>query len=80
MKVTILVRPKDGILDPQGQAVEGSLRKLGFPVDRARIGRVVDLDVAAADAAQARAQAERMCAELLANPLIESYQIELVDW
>jgi phosphoribosylformylglycinamidine synthase PurS subunit len=80
VKVTILVRPKDGILDPQGQAVEGSLRKLGFAVERARIGRVVDIDVAAPDAAHARAEAERMCAELLANPLIESYQIELGDW
>ena len=79
MKATVLVRPKQGILDPQGQAVESSLRQLGFAVDGARIGRVVDLEVDAADAATARAQVERMCEQLLANPLIESYEIELVE-
>ncbi len=77
MKATILVRPKAGILDPQGAAVEGSLRKLGFDVGTARVGRLVDLDVEAASPEEARAQVERMCTELLANPLIESYQIEL---
>ena len=79
MKATVLVRPKQGILDPQGQAVESSLRKLGFSVGGARIGRVVDLDVDAADAAAARAEVERMCEQLLANPLIESYEIELAE-
>ena len=79
MKATVVVRPKQGILDPQGEAVQGSLRHLGFAVDAARIGRVVDLDVEAADAADARAQVERMCEQLLANPLIESYEIELAD-
>ena len=77
MKATILVRPKAGILDPQGAAVEGSLRKLGFAVGTARVGRLVDLEVEAASPEEARAQVERMCAELLANPLIESYEIEL---
>jgi phosphoribosylformylglycinamidine synthase len=73
----VLVRPKPGILDPQGQAVEGSLRHLGFPVDAVRVGRVVDLEVEADDPADARAQVERMCQQLLANALIESYEIEL---
>ena len=77
MKATVLVRPKQGILDPQGQAVESSLRQLGFSVGGARIGRVVDLDVDAADVAAARAEVERMCEQLLANPLIESYEIEV---
>ena len=77
MRATVLVRPKPGILDPQGEAVQGSLRHLGFAVDAARIGRVVDLDIEAADAADARAQVERMCEQLLANPLIESYEIEV---
>jgi phosphoribosylformylglycinamidine synthase subunit PurS len=77
MKATILVRPKPGILDPQGEAVESSLRQLGFAVADARIGRVVDLEVEASDAAAARAEVERMCQQLLANPLIESYEIEL---
>ena len=79
MKATVLVRPKQGILDPQGQAVESSLRQLGFAVDEARIGRVVDLEVDATDLAAARAEVERMCEQLLANPLIESYEIELTE-
>lgn len=77
MRATVLVRPKPGILDPQGQAVESSLRQLGFPVGDARIGRVVDLDVESADPATARAEVEQMCEQLLANPLIESYEIEI---
>ena len=79
MKATVLVRPKQGILDPQGQAVESSLRQLGFAVGEARVGRVVDLEVEATDPAQARAEVERMCEQLLANPLIESYEIELAE-
>ena len=79
MRATVLVRPKQGILDPQGQAVESSLRELGFSVGAARVGRVVDLDVDARDATSAREAVERMCEELLANPLIETYEIELVE-
>ena len=79
MRATVLVRPKPGILDPQGEAVEASLRQLGFDVADARIGRVVDLDVAADEPAQARAALEQMCEQLLANPLIESYEIALAD-
>ncbi|MDQ2984015.1 MAG: phosphoribosylformylglycinamidine synthase subunit PurS [Actinomycetota bacterium] len=75
MKATILVRPKPGILDPQGQAVQSSLRQLGFAVTDARVGRVVDIELANGDAQQARAELERMCEQLLANPLIESYEI-----
>jgi phosphoribosylformylglycinamidine synthase subunit PurS len=75
VRATVVVRPKQGILDPQGQAVASSLRALGFPVDEARVGRVVDLEVHADDAAAARAQLERMCEQLLANPLIESFEI-----
>jgi phosphoribosylformylglycinamidine synthase len=77
VKVTVLVRPKEGILDPQGQAVEESLRKLGFAVGGARVGRLVDLEVEAASPEAARADVERMCGELLANPLIESFEIEV---
>ena len=78
MKATVIVRPKAGILDAQGEAVESSLRQLGFAVAGARVGRVVDVEVEAPDAAQAREQLERMCEQLLANPLIESYEIEVV--
>jgi phosphoribosylformylglycinamidine synthase PurS subunit len=73
----VLVRPKPGILDPQGEAVESSLRQLGFAVAGARIGRLVDLEVGARDPTEARAEVERMCEQLLANPLIESYEITL---
>ena len=54
MKATVLVRPKDGILDPQGEAVRGSLQKLGFDVEGVRVGRVIDVEVAARDPAAAR--------------------------
>jgi phosphoribosylformylglycinamidine synthase subunit PurS len=77
MRATVLVRPKQGILDPQGEAVESSLRQLGFSVGGARVGRVVDLEVASSDPKAALAEVERMCEQLLANPLIESYEIEL---
>jgi phosphoribosylformylglycinamidine synthase subunit PurS len=77
MKATVLVRPKPGILDPQGQAVESALEHLGFTVSGARVGKVIDLEVDASDAAAARAQVEQMCERLLANPLIESYEIEV---
>ena len=79
MRATVLVRPKHGILDPQGEAVESSLRQLGFAVDGARVGRVVDLEVESTDRDAARAEVERMCEQLLANPLIESYEIELPE-
>jgi phosphoribosylformylglycinamidine synthase subunit PurS len=77
VKATVLVRPKQGILDPQGDAVERALEHLGFAVSGARVGKVVDLEVQADDEAAARAQVEKMCEQLLANPLIESYEIEL---
>jgi phosphoribosylformylglycinamidine synthase subunit PurS len=75
MRATVLVRPKPGILDPQGQAVESSLRHLGFEVGDARVGRLVDVDVATDDRNEALAQIERMCEQLLTNPLIESYTV-----
>jgi phosphoribosylformylglycinamidine synthase subunit PurS len=75
MRATVLVRPKPGILDPQGEAIESSLRQLGFSLEEARVGRVVDLDLGEGDPEQARADLERMCEQLLANPLIESYEI-----
>jgi phosphoribosylformylglycinamidine synthase subunit PurS len=77
MRATVLVRPKQGILDPQGDAVETALEHLGFSVSAARVGKVVDLEIDATDAAEARAQVEKMCEQLLANPLMESYEIEL---
>ena len=77
MRATVLVRPKQGILDPQGEAVGSSLRELGFPIAEARVGRVVDLELEGDDPLALRSQLERMCEQLLANPLIEGYEIEL---
>ena len=79
MRATVLVRPKQGILDPQGEAVQRSLRKLGFDVSVARVGRLIDIELDADDAEEARARIERMCADLLANPLIESFEIRIED-
>ena len=79
MRLTVLIRPKAGILDPQGEAVQASLATLGFSVSRARVGRLVDLDVPTDDPTVAREEVERMCAELLANPLIESFEVVVED-
>jgi phosphoribosylformylglycinamidine synthase subunit PurS len=78
MKATVLVRPKPGILDPQGEAVGSALGQFGFEVQNARVGKVIDLEVEAADASAAKGQVEQMCERLLANPLIESYEVEIV--
>ncbi len=75
----MLVRPKEGILDPEGDAVRKSLRKLGFEVATARVGRVIDLELGGDDVDAARSEIERMCGELLANPLIESFEIRLEE-
>jgi phosphoribosylformylglycinamidine synthase subunit PurS len=77
VRATVLVRPKDGILDPQGEAVGGSLRKLGFDVSQVRVGRLIDVEFEADGPEDARTQLDRMCSELLANPLIESVELEL---
>jgi phosphoribosylformylglycinamidine synthase len=84
VRATILVRPKPGILDPQGEAVQSSLRQLGFDVEGARVGRVIDLELGAGTAngdtpASTHEQLERMCRQLLANPLIESFEIAVEE-
>ena len=77
MKATVVVRPKQGILDPQGEAVETALEHLGFAVSAALVGKVVDLELDGDDPEQARAQVEKMCEQLLANPLMESFEVEI---
>ena len=79
VKATVLIRPKEGILDPQGEAVGDALRTLGFAVSGARVGRLVDVELDDADPAEAQAALESMARDLLANPLIESFTIELED-
>lgn len=79
MKARVTVTLKSGILDPQGKAIEGALKSLGFDgVDNVRQGKVIDLDIDAADAATARQKLGEMCEKLLANTVIENYRIELV--
>ncbi len=70
MRVQVLIRPKAGILDPQGVAVERALPALGFSgVRSVHVGRLVELDV------EDPGQVDRMCRELLANPLIEDFEV-----
>ena len=77
-RFAVNVTPKPGILDPQGRAVESSLGHLGIEgVSAVRVGRRVELTVAAADDTAARATVERLAGELLSNPLIEAFEIEL---
>ncbi len=72
MRARVLIRPKAGILDPQGVAVERALPALGFKgVENVHVGRLVELDV------EDPAQLEPMCQKLLANPLVEDYEIVL---
>ena len=74
MRARVLIRPKAGILDPQGVAVERALPALGFSgVSNVNVGRLVELDVPAAD------QLKPMCEKLLANPLVEDYEIQMLD-
>ena len=78
MKARVHVMLKNGVLDPQGKAIGHALASLGFAgVNEVRQGKVIDLDLAEADATRARAAIEQMCQKLLANMVIESYQIEL---
>ena len=78
MKARVHVRLKAGVLDPQGKAIANALRSLGFDgVEEVRQGKLIELDLAEADPAAARARVEAMCRQLLANPVIEDYAIEL---
>ncbi len=80
MRVRVLVTPKQGVLDPRGRAIQRSLRDLGYEaVSDVRTGQVIHLDLATSDPEEARKLAGEMCEKLLANPVIESYELELVD-
>lgn len=80
MKVKVHVTLKTGVLDPQGKAIEHTLGSLGFSgVSDVRQGKYIELTVAETDADKARAQVDEMCKKLLANTVIENYQIDLED-
>jgi len=79
MKARVHVMLKTGVLDPQGEAVRHSLGTLGFAgVEAVRQGKVIDLDLAETDADAARATVTAMCEKLLANTVIERYEIEIL--
>ncbi len=74
MRARVLIRPKAGILDPQGIAVQRALPALGFAgVSNVHVGRMVELDV------EDESQLQPMCEKLLANPLVEEYEVQLLD-
>jgi phosphoribosylformylglycinamidine synthase subunit PurS len=74
LRARVLIRPKAGILDPQGEAVQRALPALGFAgAANVHVGRLIELDVEDAD------QLQPMCEKLLANPLVEDYEVQLLD-
>jgi phosphoribosylformylglycinamidine synthase subunit PurS len=74
VKVRVLVRPKEGILDPQGEAVRGALPALGFSgVESVHVGRLIEMEVESAN------EVEAMCERLLANPTVEEYEWEVIQ-
>lgn len=78
MKARVFVTLKNGVLDPQGKAIGHALNGLGFgSVGEVRQGKVIDLDLSETDAAKAKAELKQMCEKLLANTVIEKYEIEL---
>jgi phosphoribosylformylglycinamidine synthase PurS subunit len=75
VKVTVLVRPKEGILDPQGAAIERALTGLGYAASEVRAGKIFDVELAAPDAVSAEAVARELAERVLANPLIEQFEV-----
>ena len=80
MKATIYISLKNGVLDPQGKAIENALGQLGFDgIDSVRQGKMIELELTDTDANQARGRLQEMCEKLLANTVIENYNIRLID-
>jgi len=80
VKATVHVTLKNGVLDPQGKAIEHTLSGLGFKgIGEVRQGKFIELDIAEKDSAKAREQVDAMCRELLANTVIENYTIEIIE-
>jgi phosphoribosylformylglycinamidine synthase subunit PurS len=78
MRARVIVTLKNGILDPQGKAIEGALRSLGLAnIAAVRQGKVFDIEIDAADGDQARAELARACEKLLANTIVENYAVEI---
>jgi phosphoribosylformylglycinamidine synthase len=75
VKVTVLVRPKDGILDPQGEAIRQALSTLGYPASSVRAGRLFDVELDVTDPAEAARMGREAADRVLANGLIEGYEV-----
>ena len=79
MKARIKITLKNGVLDPQGKAIEGALSSLGFSgVDEVRQGKYIEVALTETDETKAKAAVEKMCKELLANTVIENYAYEIM--
>jgi phosphoribosylformylglycinamidine synthase subunit PurS len=79
MKARIIVTLKDGILDPQGKAIEGALKSLGLNgIESVRQGKIFDIELAASDRAAAESLLRDACQKLLANQIVENFQLEIV--
>ena len=79
LKARVTIMLKDGVLDPQGEAIRHALGGLGFQgVDAVRQGKVIELDLATTDSATAETEVKAMCDKLLANTVIESYRVEIL--
>lgn len=80
MLARIFIKPKRGILDPQGKAVLGSLHRLGFNnVDDVRVGKYIEVKLNAMDKTQAHSEVQKMCDTLLSNKVIEDFNYEIVE-
>ena len=80
MKARVHITLKNGVLDPQGAAIQMALTGLGFAgVETVRQGKLIEIDLAATDADAAQSQVEAMCEKLLANTVIETYAVEIVE-
>jgi len=78
MKATVTVTFKDGVLEPQGKAILGSLRSLGYGgVTDVRVGKLIEVELEDGDVEKAKSDITEMCEELLASPVIENYVIEI---
>jgi phosphoribosylformylglycinamidine synthase len=79
VRAKVYITLKSGILDPQGKAIQSSLRTLGFPgIDSVRLGKYLEVSLTETDPAKARTELDGMCKKLLANTVIEDYRFELV--
>jgi len=77
IRAQVIVRPRASIFDPQGDAVGRAIQSLGVPVKQAHVGKCIELEIEGDDAAAARAQLETICHELLSNPVIEDYEVQV---